>query len=152
MKTTTIHRGDSIYITEDLAGRLDADDLVEHSKQDKAALDDFVYVEPENSVEKQKDCSLYVFFEDQVLSPVVLDGTLSMFSGGQKGWLIEVDEIANEECVNVIKRMSSASIKTIHIHHKRSLLICLQDNVDVTIRFGSLGCNVSISSDTSTAI
>lgn len=152
MKTTQIHRGDSLYITEDLAGRLDAEDLVEQPAQGNAPPEDFAYTEPENDKEKQKDCSLYIFFEDEVLSPIALDGILSTFSGGQKGWLIEVDEIARDECVEVIKRMSCTRVKTIHVHHKRSSLMCMQDNVDVTIRFGSLGCNVSISSDTSTAI
>lgn len=147
MKTTTT--GDSLYVTEDLADRLDLDSL---TGGEKIVEKDSVYSEPENTPSKQHDCSLYVFFEDQPSSPLVIDGILTTFSGGKKGWLVEVDEADVEASLLVAKRMSEANIKTVHVHRKLSSLACLEENLDVTMRFGPRDCNVSVSSDSNTAI
>ncbi len=163
---------DTLYMTDDLVGRLDPESLTEgpqlvpggrviRSSMTQAEIDKLD--EAERII---KEAGIYdhtppaptgipttVEFDLGGGDKLDFDCTLQLVSFGKDGWRVNVDGVAPKTCVELAKLVAERSyawISGVRVHG----IGILKKDVDVTIHFGGLGdtCSVSIAADSADAI
>ncbi len=146
-KKSSSSEDNTLMMTDDLMGRLDAENLIEKPKIEVLP---FYSTEEEAPLVPAPTATIAFFSHKLPDSPIVVDGTLQIMSFGDEGWRIAIDGVDPALAVTLAKRSAGDPVLQANVFD----MVKLTGGLDVTVHFGGLDgkCSVTVAADNGVAI
>jgi hypothetical protein len=149
-KSSSSEDDSTLYMTDDLAGRLSPEDLVKSPepvrvKESEKYIDASVY---DHTPEPSFDIPTTLTFTSKAgRDDVQIQCTLQVLSFGDDGWRCTVDGVDPKQCIEIAKLYAerTQAFTSVVVHN----IVTLTEALDITVHFGSINdkCSVSVAAD-----